>query len=319
MNQNYFIMLIGLPGSGKSTWAESFIRDRPDGWFKGDFPEFAYHSSDAIREELFGDEEDQTHNVEVFEEMRKRVKRDLSDGKSIIYDATNLSKRRRIAFLREIKSFNVVKQAILFITPYKQCLAQNAKRNRVVPDHAMRKMYMSFEPPHFSEGWDSIELIENIDEEYDTIFDLRELFSELDKFNQKNNHHSKTLGEHCRAANDYILKHKSNDEVLAMAALLHDVGKVETQSRLNKKGEFDGNYHYYQHHCVGAYESIFYMCEMAYDLDEILQVSNLIFYHMHPYCSWKQSEKAKARDKRLIGDAMFNDILLLHDADVFAH
>ena len=40
---------------------------------------------------------------------------------------------------------------------------------------------------------------------------------------------------------------------------------------------------------------------------------------MHPYMSWKSSEKAKMKDWMLLGDEMFNDILLLHEADVAAH
>lgn len=308
-----FIMFIGLPGCGKSTWAEWLIRDRP---------ELVVHSSDAIREELFGDENDQSNNPAVFDELRKRVKKDLGESKSVIYDATNLSKRRRIAFLRELKPFNVKKTAVLFATPYAQCLARNNARKRVVPESAMRKMYHSFEPPHMSEGWDEIQMVEQIDEEYDTIFDLKELFegkNGLDTFDQKNKHHSATLGKHCRLAHEYVKKYKPKDDSLAYAALLHDIGKVETQSKLNKKGEFDGDYHYYQHHCVGAYESLFYMAELCYDSDDILRVANLIYYHMHPYLSWKQSEKAKERDRRLIGDDMFNDIMLLHKADLAAH
>lgn len=39
-----FIMLVGLPGSGKSTYAEELKREG-----------YIIHSSDAIREELTGD------------------------------------------------------------------------------------------------------------------------------------------------------------------------------------------------------------------------------------------------------------------------
>ena len=48
-------------------------------------------------------------------------------------------------------------------------------------------------------------------------------------------------------------------------------------------------------------------------------VTNMIYYHMHPYLAWKQSEKAKERDKKLLGEKMFNDIMLLHEADLAAH
>ena len=40
---------------------------------------------------------------------------------------------------------------------------------------------------------------------------------------------------------------------------------------------------------------------------------------MHPYMSWYQSDKAMAKDRWLIGDKMFKDVLALHEADLAAH
>ena len=47
------IMLIGLPAAGKSTWSKKYIECNPD---------TILVSSDAIREEVFGDINDQSHN-----------------------------------------------------------------------------------------------------------------------------------------------------------------------------------------------------------------------------------------------------------------
>ena len=73
-----FIMLAGLPGSGKSTYAEELVRKEG----------FVVHSSDKIREEL-GDVNDQSKNEQVFTILHKRIKEDLRSGKNVIYDATN--------------------------------------------------------------------------------------------------------------------------------------------------------------------------------------------------------------------------------------
>jgi hypothetical protein len=35
--------------------------------------------------------------------------------------------------------------------------------------------------------------------------------------------------------------------------------------------------------------------------------------------AWRDSEKSMERDKKLIGEKMFNDVMLLHKADVAAH
>ena len=57
-------MLIGVSGCGKS----SFARDCSEG-----YDDTEVFSSDAIRKEVFEDENDQTHNNEVFSILHKRI------------------------------------------------------------------------------------------------------------------------------------------------------------------------------------------------------------------------------------------------------
>lgn len=52
---------------------------------------------------------------------------------------------------------------------------------------------------------------------------------------------------------------------------------------------------------------------------KILYEASLINWHMRPHTAWKQSEKARKRDKSLIGEKMYQDIMLLHEADLSAH
>ena len=70
-----FYMMVGLPGSGKSFTAESI-------------PNAVVHSSDAIRAEVLGDENDQTQQDLVFQTLHKRVLQDLVDGKDVVIYAT---------------------------------------------------------------------------------------------------------------------------------------------------------------------------------------------------------------------------------------
>lgn len=55
------------------------------------------------------------------------------------------------------------------------------------------------------------------------------------------------------------------------------------------------------------------------EIDEMLYTAALINWHMRPYTAWKSSDKSKQRDQTLLGDQMFHDILLLHEADQTAH
>ena len=99
MENNLYIM-IGLPGSGKDTLAQQMAPHIT----KLTSIETIILSSDNIRNELYG-WEDQTHNGEVFQEMNKRCKKYLQDGKHVIYNATNLNLKRRRALIDEMKKY----------------------------------------------------------------------------------------------------------------------------------------------------------------------------------------------------------------------
>ena len=79
------ITLVGLAGSGKSTYAKTL----------SDKYGYKIHSSDALRKEMFGDENanSREQNERMFAELHRRIKDDLKNGINVIYDATNINKR----------------------------------------------------------------------------------------------------------------------------------------------------------------------------------------------------------------------------------
>ena len=48
---------------------------------------------------MLNDINDQSKNTEVFEILHRRIKDDLREGKNVVYDATNLNRRRRTHFI----------------------------------------------------------------------------------------------------------------------------------------------------------------------------------------------------------------------------
>ena len=311
-NKPRMIMLVGLVGSGKTSYAKSLGE------------KIVIHSSDDLREEMFGDvnENSKDSNEKLFNELHRRIKEDLRNGNDIVYDATNINRKLRMAFLREIKNIPCHKICVVVATPYYICLLNNKKRDRQVPDHVIKRMYMHFQPPHKSEGWDEIDIVSSCKEEDIADYTLAKLYNHatgIDYMNQCNFHHSLTLGEHCRKTATYILEHYPENELLHIAALLHDEGKVFTMTAVNSKGERDGNCHYYQHHCVGAYDSIFYLHNMGYKAEDIIHVATLIYFHMFPYREWKNSKRSEEKTKNILGEELYNEIIALHDADEFAH
>lgn len=307
-------MLVGIPGSGKSKIAAEIVKsiDEP----------VVIHSSDALRKELFGDEAIQgDNNNKLFTELHRRIRVDLSAGKNVIYDATNINKRKRIDFLMTLKNITCNPVCLCVMTPYENCIENNKERDRKVPVEVIKRMLMNWQPPHYSEGFKKINYIfANLDDRQKEKYTLGSFFDVADKFNQENHHHALTLGDHCTRAATYIQEHCSDNLLLLIAAMLHDNGKLYTKTTTNAKGVEEGDCHYYQHHSYGAYECLFYLNSAGQFAEQgMTYIANLIYYHMHPYIQWKQSEKALNKDKKLLGDRLFNDIMLLHDADLYAH
>lgn len=298
------VMMVGLPGSGKSTYAEKLKE-------KG----YVIHSSDNIREE-FGDINDQSKNNDVFITLHRRIKTDLKDSKNVVFDATNLSRKRRIAFLRELKNIPCEKECILIATPYEMCMAQNIKRDRKVPFEVIFNMLKSFNMPSIYEGFDSV-VVHYPSMEwkryYGNVFDF--LNSHID-YDQENSNHSLTLSRHLLKAYYYMCKKQVNMNELYMAAIMHDVGKPWTKSFEDRNGNIDTNAHYYSHHNVGAYISLF-IEQTSFDYDK-QYVSLLIEHHMRPSMEWKQHPKTKRKELNIFGDDFVKQIELLHEADKFS-
>lgn len=300
------IILCGLPGSGKSTYAEKLKE-------KG----YIVHSSDKIREEL-GDVNDQNKNVDVFNILHKRIKEDLKNGKNVCYDATNLSRKRRIAFIRELKNIPCKKECVLIATPYEMCMAQNCKRERKVPFEVIYNMLKSFQIPSIYEGYDSVK-IHYPKEEWKTYYGtVNEFVKSLMNFDQENSHHNLTLGKHMSRAGLYTLYKEGKASNLYFASVSHDIGKPWTKSNVDRNGNIDTEYHYYSHHNVGSYISLFIDYSIYNHVPDKSYIALLIEHHMKPYMEWKQSEKAKEKDRRLFGDQFIEQVELLHEADVKA-
>ena len=141
-------MTIGLPASGKTVWAESRVKEG-----------VRHHSSDAIR--LEGPDAESISNSKVFEVLGNRVREDLKNGRSAIYDATCLNRRRRISFLETLKKIDCEKTAVLFLTPLNVCRERNRLRTGMarVPEETYLKMLRAFELPDACEGFDRVEYV----------------------------------------------------------------------------------------------------------------------------------------------------------------
>ncbi len=142
------IMLIGPPGSGKSTFTKDFLLHWTDEWI--------LISPDLIRKELTDDESDQSRNTEVFAIVYKRLEEALKAGKNVIYDATNCRNVYRFKILNSAKPFANKIIGVVISTPISECIARNHARDRHVPDDVVERMYFTLKkhPPTLNEGYD---------------------------------------------------------------------------------------------------------------------------------------------------------------------
>lgn len=299
---NKFYMLVGIPGSGKSTLAQKYKNDNT-----------IIHSSDALREELYGSEDNQDHNTELFNELHNRIKTDLNSGKNVIYDACNISSKRRTAFLKELKNIPCEKICIIAATPINICKRQNLSRERHVPEYVIDRMYQSWNTPYYFEGWDDIK-IEYSKESYRN-FNLTpsEWIMRMKDYKQDNPWHLETLGEHSQKYGDYIHDKDPNNILLQTSGYIHDLGKPYMKKFEDTKGNKTKYAHYYNHENVGAYECLF----LNYESMNINPLDISIRVNLHSKLQ-NSSDKTNNKYLNLWGPDLYKDILLMTEADTYS-
>jgi hypothetical protein len=174
-----------------------------------------------------------------------------------------------------------------------------------------------------TEGWDEIRIIH--DDEWGVSrpwskYLLDETIKRLSKIEHENPYHQFSIGQHCLATWMYLRNHYPDADVtLQRATILHDIGKEKTKVFIDSKGNPTDVAHYYQHERVGAYDSFFYTRDLSHD--QRLNVSLLIRWHMMPYVINRSDNPSKttAKAKRLLGDDIWNQVMVLNDCDRNAH
>jgi len=151
---NLFVM-IGISGSGKSTYAEKILSE-----LRSKGTDVVLISSDAIRGELCGgNESDQSKNKMVFEVAHQRMEEVLAAGASVVWDATNLAREDRAKPIQIARKHMAKTVAFDVRTPLTVAIARNGSRTRKVPTHIIWKQQGRYFPPTRAE-FDTIMLVD---------------------------------------------------------------------------------------------------------------------------------------------------------------
>lgn len=159
------ILMMGVPGSGKSTYARNVLR-------YGDI----YISRDEIRYSMLTDEDDyfakENEVIETFIQYIDEALAETQHQGKVYADATHLSPKGRAQVLKQLKNKNKVSVIYLDI-PLNVILKRNAQREgrALVPENIVRRMYNSIILPTRAEGIEKLIIIDENQE----VKEVREL------------------------------------------------------------------------------------------------------------------------------------------------
>ena len=306
-------MYIGFPGSGRTEQA------------KRDFDEFTNANKVLIQIDDYNTDGKSLKQIQ--KEMEEAAVSAIKNGKTVYYDAPNINSKDRKKLLDKITvelkdtHFHCSTKCVLVAKPYEKIVAMPDVNKEEVDD-----MHKKFQPPMPSEGWtEETQLV--FPDEKDSHLSPLDFANSKDEYDQKNDHHTLTLGGHSKSLGNYLdANAAANMDKLFLQEVgyIHDCGKPTTRTfDENEKARYIG------HANAGAYDALFYDYhsskrgenEIPENENNLkLKASRLVYFHMdhYNYDNMPEDKKEKAinKFKEKVGN-LYDEIKLIGEGDEY--
>lgn len=142
VNLSTVYLMVGIPGSGKTTYTEKIKNAK-------------YIGTDAIRKELLGKELTLREHVRVHAIMHAKIYHYLNKGQDIIIDSMNITRKQR-KVLSDLMPKNTSIIVIYLKTSLFRTIKNNWRRSRHVPLIGIFYFYLKRQSPSMEEGFTKI-------------------------------------------------------------------------------------------------------------------------------------------------------------------
>lgn len=135
-------VLLGLPGSGKTTLAHHIANK--------------YGATIQSYDDVPGANNMGYSFKKVKEDWVSNIRNDLLQGQNVVIDGLLLYSKDRVEMLSALDDIDCVKFLLYKQVPVEICLERNRGREARLPDFIIQQSARKLEPPSKDEGWDQI-------------------------------------------------------------------------------------------------------------------------------------------------------------------
>ncbi|WP_391530185.1 AAA family ATPase, partial [Candidatus Frankia nodulisporulans] len=165
------VVLVGVSGSGKSTFARAHFRSTQ------------VLSSDVCRGLVADDENDQSATPDAFDVLHYIAGKRLAAGRLTVVDATNVQSKARASLVHVAREHDVLPVAIVLDLPERVCVARNAERaDRAFGPAVIRRQAADLRRSLRGlarEGFRRVHVLHSVDEVAGATIEYTKLFTDL--------------------------------------------------------------------------------------------------------------------------------------------